>query len=423
MSSDRPTSSRGLLPDTYVQTVRSTGAARFDDVLSHYGHEVVRKKTLCPLHQDSDPSAHVYDDGHLYCYVCRDRLDAMGLVALKEGLDPSSNFRQLVLTLGDLLGIARPANVTDLATVSKPIPRNDINRSKAPKTDVTPLTESEQIAAVALFLSLIDEVVPESESLGLDYLATRGLRPETSHGVAIVRSLPVIGWRVPDEHGSSQQRDLYEHLLTKFQQHAVVLRRAGLLGLSHSGHSYLPWQWPTTLLVSLTPSGQPIHVTGRAEGDWAGLPGRPGKDGKSTPIPRYSHQNSGYGAALVPFGLPMVRRAALLGEELIIAEGPLDALGARQLGHHAIAMLGRPSVTTKFPLAPYLTDLLLCSRVSVVPDADDSEMGEGLVGASELVSWLRSNGVTARVATMADLGYQADGCKDFCDFAMANARP
>jgi DNA primase len=39
------------------------------------------KKTVCPFHDDHDPSLHLFPDGRFHCFVCRASGDAVDLYA------------------------------------------------------------------------------------------------------------------------------------------------------------------------------------------------------------------------------------------------------------------------------------------------------------------------------------------------------
>jgi len=116
--------------------------------------------------------------------------------------------------------------------------------------------------------------------------------------------------------------------------------------------------------------------------------------------------------------------------DVLLVEGPLDALGAAALGWPAVALLCRPQAhdyrdrhgAAARMLAAHLPALRDVARVAVVPDADPGRKGaEGEALAARLVGWLRAAGVRrVDVATLADLCPDApEGCKDLADVAEA----
>lgn len=66
------------------------------DVLIHYGVEIVNNKISCLWHDDSDPSAHIYDNTNKgVCFGCGKSFDPISIVMIKENI----GFKDAVLFL------------------------------------------------------------------------------------------------------------------------------------------------------------------------------------------------------------------------------------------------------------------------------------------------------------------------------------
>lgn len=79
--------------DAVKQNVSMEAAAEY------CGLHPKRGACLCPFHTDHRPSFKLYPD-HGYCYVCNTRVDAIGLVAYREGLTQLQAARQLAHAFG-----------------------------------------------------------------------------------------------------------------------------------------------------------------------------------------------------------------------------------------------------------------------------------------------------------------------------------
>ena len=79
--------------DAVKQNVSMEAAAEY------CGLHPKRGACLCPFHTDHRPSFKLYPD-HGYCYVCNTRVDAIGLVAYREGLTQLQAARQLASAFG-----------------------------------------------------------------------------------------------------------------------------------------------------------------------------------------------------------------------------------------------------------------------------------------------------------------------------------
>jgi len=280
-----------------------------------------------------------------------------------------------------------------------------------------------QADAVEAFLAHLLELVPEACKEGDAYLVERGCRPAGMSGLAYL--LPGDACRSLTARLAADPR-------------ADLLLRAGLLRPAESGKPQrLPWWGRVCLLPCCTSTGRPAYLVGRRL-DW--------QEGDA--VGKYLNQPGSGGAVRLPFGLPML--AAATGrpadgrawpkgdkaQDLLLVEGPLDALGAAVLGWPAVGLLTRLQAhspddrhgAAARALDPLLPALLDCRRVLVVPDNDPGPKGvEGQALAARLVAWLRHAGAQAKVATLADLGLvEGDelgwaGCKtkDLADAARA----
>lgn len=275
----------------------------------------------------------------------------------------------------------------------------------APVVDYIPpprMPEGAQVEAVAAFLRELRAAHPKAGEEGTAYLVGRGVMPpDVVDGAAYL--LPA---------------ELCRPLSAKLAAgpHAAALLQAGILKPAQDGKPVrLAW-WDRVCLVPCeTKEGRPVYLVGRRV-DWTPDVKRGKYINQVTPCG---------GAVLYPFGLPALYEAARLGADLLLVEGPLDALGAGCLGFHALAMCGRlqgmdftrEAGTVANLLNPHLDALLLCRKVRVVPDADPGEKGrQGERLAADLVGWLRARGIRAQVTTLADLNCPPE-CKDLAEAA------
>ncbi len=63
------------------------------------------KKTLCPAHDDTTPSCHVFPDGRFYCFSCGATGDGVDFYALVKGIRPGLD---AAYALADEYGITLP---------------------------------------------------------------------------------------------------------------------------------------------------------------------------------------------------------------------------------------------------------------------------------------------------------------------------
>jgi hypothetical protein len=284
-----------------------------------------------------------------------------------------------------------------------------------PSASVPPVLPLEaQARAVGLFLDALLQADEETERDGALYLASRGCLPEAWPGGA---------WHL--------RADVCRILARTLSQgpDADLLTRAGLLKPAADGKPpRLPWWDAVCLLACRAPDLRPAYLVGRrlswAAGDSQG---------------KFINQPAAAGAVRLPYNLPALYRAAgrLAGwpvppapakaGDVLLVEGPLDALGAAVLGWPAVALLTRlqaHAYNARHGAAAQMLDAHLPAlrdvrRVRVVPDADPGAKGaEGEAHAARLVAWLRCAGVRADLATLADLCPDAPpACKDLADIA------
>lgn len=266
------------------------------------------------------------------------------------------------------------------------------------------LDESIQIETAKTFLSILEKF-PRSRELGLRYAATRAISDTvvTPMGSAWYLSNDDL-WQIQNWLERPVNADVREDFL-----------RAGLAKLKDE-QLRMNWWGKVVLFPCLTIDGEPSFYTARRL-EW----------NEEDHVGKYIHQTTAQGARLHCYGLPSIKSAAQRGDSLHIVEGVFDALGAQELGLHAIAMLRRPEAkgwtdhtsSSIRALEPHLKLMRRCSSVDVVPDQDPGESGAvGLRKAEGLVSWLRGLGFESSVLSMNELGFH--DCKDFGDAAMRN---
>lgn len=76
------------------------------EIVERYtGKQIIKHKINCPLHSDSTPSMHIYDDGRFKCFQCGvfgDVVDFVGYYQFGAQYDPHTHFAEVVNRLGDL---------------------------------------------------------------------------------------------------------------------------------------------------------------------------------------------------------------------------------------------------------------------------------------------------------------------------------
>ena len=279
--------------------------------------------------------------------------------------------------------------------------------------------EAQRDAALA-FLDALESLCPDAADQGADYLASRGCLAACWQGAA---------WVLP--------ADACKPLAAKLAAcpDAGLLTHARLLKPAEGDKPLrLAWWDRVCLLGCYDAAGRLDYFVGRRL-DW--------KDGDRWG--KYINQGTGGGAVREPYNLPALYHAAGRAPwwpmlpapdkagDVLLVEGPLDALGAACLGWPAVAMLTRLQVhnhadregAAARTLEAHLPALRDVRRVRVVPDADPGQKGaEGEALAARLVGWLRFAGVRADLATLADLCPDApEACKDLGDVSKARFNP
>lgn len=271
----------------------------------------------------------------------------------------------------------------------------------------TCMTASEQGAILEEFYALLKENADSCfHSYAFDYLADRGIS-KAAILEACNREPLMVSWEYAKQLVEiAKQKRCFEKFI-----------KAGIIKPQDEDKpDRLAWWDDGVMLPCLDPSGTSIlYLTVRRLD--------PHQGGKYINLPTMN------GAVRrTPFGLPSLRLAANQGDVIHLVEGPITALGGISLGMHCTALLGRPGfadykhgerTSQGEMLAPMLSDLARCRMVAIVPDNDQEESKSrmGLENATELVRWLRIQGIRAELKTMDKLGF-ADH-KDLADAAQA----
>lgn len=389
-------------------------------VLAGDGVEVKRNGNhyLAKLRPDErTPSCHVYPPGvgrrGADGWTWKDYGDQAGGDALGYLLDVRGlQFMDAVREFSNRAGFV-PECLRDADPNAKPAPATPRPAPVPVKPPGPPaLSLDEQTTAAAIFLTALRYVFPDAQADARAYLKGRGCWNE---GLESRGCWPVgcPAWVLPDE---PEKTAFLLEVLANGPKPDLLLR-AGLLKPAGDGKPLrLAWWDRVLLLACRAPDGRPAYFVGRRL-DWkAG--DRAGK---------YINQPTGAGAVRLPFGLPALYNAA--GKDVLLVEGPLDAMGAWTLGWPAVAMLNRPQAHSYADrdgaavrmLDPHLPALREARKIHVVPDADPGEKGdEGQALAAKLVGWLRAAGCRATLSTLADLCPDAPpDCKDLADVAAA----
>ena len=125
-------------------------------------------KILCPFHDESTPSCHVYDS-HLYCYGCGVSMDSIDLVMTLEEV----GFKDALRRLAKLADLPDPDFNGDMETIHR------------------------KQAEIAVIYARFFEKSKENSAHALDYLQSRGITPDTIQNLD-VGYFPV-GYELDDE--------------------------------------------------------------------------------------------------------------------------------------------------------------------------------------------------------------------------------
>ncbi len=280
---------------------------------------------------------------------------------------------------------------------------------------IAPMAHDDQVQACGLFLRTLAHLDPESAAAGDAYVRDRGCLPD--------------GWPAPVAY--RLRADVCRKLAATLAGNAVAsaaMVRAGLMRPPEEGkRQRLAWWDDAVLLSCMDDRARPVFLVGRRL-RWT----------PEDQFGKYVNQACGAGAVRQPFNLPalyLVAGRAAWGRwkpvagrerELVLVEGPMDALAAGTLGLAAVALLtklrahsfaDREGAAARMlePHLPAMRDLRL---VHVTPDADPGDRGiENEALAARLVGWLRAAGVDARVSRLPELAPDAAGCKDLAEHA------
>ena len=386
---------------------------------------------LCRLRDEGNPSCHVYPPGvgrygakgwTWHDYGSGKGGDALAYLVDVRGLDFLDAARLLAEKGGWMPDCLRDAGKTAPRCPPRPASKGGpCPDTPPPPRPVEPpaMPPDGQWWAAAVFLSALAGLDPDAAPEGEAYLRGRGCLPH--------------GW--PEGVAYRLRADLCGKLAAHLaaMPEAPDLLRAGLLKPAEAGKPpRLPWWGDCVLLVCHDAEACPVYLLARRL-DW--------RDGDR--LGKYLNQPCPPGGPIRwPFNLPALYHAAgrlpawpvkLPPEhagDVLLVEGPLDALGAAALGWPAVALLCRPQAhdyrdrhgAAARMLEAHLPALRDVARVRVVPDADPGKKGaEGEALAARLVGWLRAAGVgRADVARLPDLCPDApEGCKDLADVAEA----
>jgi hypothetical protein len=279
---------------------------------------------------------------------------------------------------------------------------------------------------VDIYLHELAKVYPTADIEGEKYLQLRGVdcSPYKNHAFHQPKFIGLSG------------PDLVETplLAALTEKHADLMIEAGLVKPAEDGKpmrlQWGAWAGDIVLIVHYDEEARPLSMIARRlehkEGDELG---------------KYLQQTYRRGAKRIPFGLLSLYRpqwfqwkpAPEHARELLIVEGPLDALGAAHLGWPALALNMRPqargftdqsSAAIKM-LDDHMPALRDCVRIGVMPDKDtDKDKAEtGIMLAGKLAANLRAAGCRAEVLQLHELGFDLpDGCKDLADLAKSRRK-
>jgi hypothetical protein len=396
----------------------------FPALLREFGIEVPnRRPMICAIRPENTPSCHLYAPGEGLLghrgwtwkdYGTDEGGDALGYLVDHRGmafidavklLSSQTGFVPACLEGADIK-VRMPKAQAVPVPVAAPIRAMDINR---------------QAEAVGIYLDELLKINPSADEEGRTYLRMRGVDAEAFSGIA---------YHQPKYVAEPQPELVETELLAAItRDNADLMIEAGLVKPAEDGKpmrlQWGAWAGDIVLLVHHDERGRALSMIARRvkhkEGDELG---------------KYLQQTYRRGAKRIAFGLPMLYRpksfawtpAPEHARELLIVEGPLDALGAACLGWPALALNMRPqargftdqsSAAIKM-LDEHMPALRDCVRIGVMPDkdADKDKADTGIVLAGKLAANLRAAGCRAEVVQLNELGIEVPaGCKDLADLA------
>lgn len=397
----------------------------FPAMLQSFGVEVRRQGAalVCAIRRESTPSCQIYAPGqgvlghrgwtfHDYGGGGRgSKGDAVGYLIDCQGM----SYLDAMRYLADLTGF-RPAGLgSDPFGADKPItPKARPLPPVRPQIPVMP--PDEQAEACRIYLDALCEVYPGAESEGAAYLG-----PSKAHRG---RNVLPKGWPSVAFH---QPPEIEDELTEALMPHAELLIHAGLMRPADDNRPVrLQWGAFYDQLILLAHHDERGRV--------AALSVRRYKWKDGDRFPKYLHQTTERGAQRMAFGLPTLYLPSWLAwkpqhaGEILIVEGPLDALGAACLGFSALGLGGRVQAggatdqhsRTARMLEPHLSALRGMNRIGVMPDndADREKAAQGIAMAGKLVAMLRAADCRAEIVTIDKLGIPVPPeCKDMADLA------
>lgn len=134
------------------------------EVLTHHGHRVnAYGKSLCPFHEDGNPSLQLYDDGY-YCFACgahgdgvdleyrlgsyEQMWEAMVALSVRHGVDLPPKPDRRIKDLSDHTALHRAAD--DLPAVRERYARLTFRVCVEPQIEATYTDEDEEEKAAAM---------------------------------------------------------------------------------------------------------------------------------------------------------------------------------------------------------------------------------------------------------------------------------
>jgi DNA primase len=392
----------------------------FPAMLQGHGIEVRRQGAglVCSMRQERTPSCHVYAPGQgrlghkgwtYWDFGSNEGGDVITYLTDHQGMA----FLDAVRHLADLTGFRPDGLGQGEAGAVKPRPRPTPMPAKIETPTMPP---DEQAEACQIYLDALCEVYPGAEAEGAAYLG-----PNKVHGG---RNVMPKGWPSVAFH---QPPEIEDELTRAVMPHAELLIRAGLMKPADDrGPVRLQWGAFYDQLILLAHHDERGRV--------AALSVRRYKYKDGDRYPKYLHQTTERGAQRMAFGLPSLYLPPWLAwkpqhaGELLIVEGPLDALGAVCLGFSAVGLGGRVQAggatdqhsRTARMLEPHLPALRGMKRIGVMPDndADREKAAQGIAMAGKLVAMLRAADCRAEIVTIDKLGTPVPPeCKDMADLA------
>jgi len=276
-----------------------------------------RHKGLCPFHDEKTPSFTVDGErGLFYCFGCNTGGDAFKFLMLREGLE----FADAARRLGERLGLKPPER-------------------KGPGSDQRRRILAANAAALSFYRGVLaDEAAGRAAR---DYLARRGVRPETCDRFEI--GFAPAAW------------DRLHHHLTGLGYSDRILIDAGLLSDRDADGRRVYDRFRNRIVFPIRSLGGEVIAFGGRTLD----PAEPAKYLNSPETPVYVKGE-------VLYGLGMARDAIRERNAAVLVEGYLDLIGLSAAGFpNVVATLGTALTTSQAQLLRRTTD-----RIQICYDPD-----------------------------------------------------